>query len=432
MTGLALGIDVGTSGVRIVALDSQRTMAGSVSIPMPEARRDGAEITQDAGIWWEAVRDGLTKLAPEIDGKAVRAIAVDGTSGTILAIREGGEPLAPARMYNDSSADDAARVIADLAPPATAAHGASSPLGKALALQRIPGAARILHQADWIAGRLCGRFDVSDENNALKSGYDPVARRWPDWIAKTGMDRALLPDVVPAGTAVGRIRGELAEEFGFNPQAAIVSGTTDGCAAFLATGADRPGDGVTSLGSTLTIKLLTSEPIFAPQFGIYSHRIGEMWLAGGASNSGGAVLLSFFDKRRLQELEQQLDPETPTGLDYYPLMAPGERFPFNDPKYAPRVTPRPPDDRVFLQGLLEGIAAIEATGYRRLAELGATSMTSLRTVGGGASNMPWSKIRRARLGVPFIPAAAQEAAAGTARLAWRGIGVEIGVEIGRQ
>jgi len=426
LTGLALGIDVGTSGVRIVALESQGTVAGSVSVPMPDPERSGPHITQDAGDWWAAVSDGLAKIVRQIDAKAVRAIAVDGTSGTILPIDEGARPLSPARMYNDSSASDAARVIADVAPPTTAAHGASSPLGKALALQKIPGAAKILHQADWIAGRLSGRFDVSDENNALKTGYDPVARRWPDWIAKTGMKRDLLPEVVPAGTVVGQIRAKLAEELGFNPRAAIVTGTTDGCAAFLATGADRPGDGVTSLGSTLTIKLLASEPIFAPQFGIYSHRIGEMWLAGGASNSGGAVLLSFFDKRRLQELEPQLDPETPTGLDYYPLMAPGERFPFSDPRFAPRLTPRPVDDRVFLQGLLEGIAAIEVTGYRRLAELGATPLTSLRTVGGGAGNAPWSNIRRARLGVPFVPAAAQEAAAGTARLAWRGIGVEIG------
>lgn len=426
MTGLALGIDVGTSGVRIVALESQGTVAGAATVEMPEPKRSGPEITQIPGIWWDAVRGSLEKIGREIDANAVRAIAVDGTSGTILAVDRRGEPLAPARMYNDSSAGDAARIIADLAPLTTAAHGASSPLGKALALQKIPGAAKILHQADWIAGRLSGRFDVSDENNALKSGYDPVARRWPDWIARTGMDRAKLPDVVPAGTAIGQICAELAEEFGLNPQAAIVTGTTDGCAAFLATGADRPGDGVTSLGSTLTIKLMTSAPIFAPQFGIYSHRIGETWLAGGASNSGGAVLLSFFSKQQLQELEPQLNPESSTGLDYYPLMAPGERFPFNDPKLAPRVTPRPADDRVFLQGLLEGIAAIEAIGYRRLAELGATPLASLRTVGGGAGNAPWSKMRQTKLDVPFAAAAAQEPAAGTARLAWRGIGVEIG------
>jgi D-ribulokinase len=426
LTGLALGIDVGTSGVRIVAFDIQGTVSATAAVAMPAPQRSGAQIMQDPGVWWSAVREGLSEIVRKIDGKAVKAVAVDGTSGTVLAVDDGGEPLALARMYNDSSAAEEARLIADAAPPTTAAHGASSPLGKAMMLQRIPGAVRILHQADWILGRLSGRFDVSDESNALKTGYDPVVRRWPDWIGKTGMMRHLLPDVLPVGTSVARISGDLAGEFGLNPQTAMVTGATDGCAAFLATGAGSPGDGVTSLGSTLTIKLLTGAPIFAPQYGIYSHRIGEMWLAGGASNSGGAVLLSFFPKERLRELEPQLEPEKPTGLDYYPLAAPGERFPFSDPKMAPRVTPRPADDRLFLQGLLEGIANVEATGYRRLAELGATPLASLRTVGGGASNGAWSKIRQTKLAVPFVAAAAQEAAAGAARLAWRGIGVEIG------
>src|SRR5262249_11846037 len=148
-----------------------------------------------------------------------------------------------------------------------------------------------------------------------------------DWIDDTGMRRDLLPQVVAAGSPVGSVTAGIARRFGLPDRVAVVAGTTDGCAAFLATGADRSGDGVTSLGSTLTLKLLTQTPIFVPEFGIYSHRIGDTWLAGGASNSGGAVLLAFFGPERLHELEPLLDPDHPTGLDYYPLVAPGERFP---------------------------------------------------------------------------------------------------------
>jgi D-ribulokinase len=425
LRGLALGIDVGTSGVRICALDDRGTVVARASVAMPAPRRRGRAVRQEAGIWWTAARKALAKLADAIDCRAVRAIAVDGTSGSVLAVDASGAPLAAARMYNDSAAADAAAVIAAAAPPTTGAHGASSALARAIELQQTPGVARILHQADWIAGQLSGRYDVTDENNALKTGYDPVQRRWPDWIAQTGMQTRLLPGVMPAGTRIGAIRPEIARGFGLPPNVAVVAGTTDGCAAFLATGAAQPGDGVTSLGSTLTLKLLTEAPVFAPAFGIYSHRIGDAWLAGGASNSGGAVLLSFFPQRRLRALEQHLDPDRPTGLDYYPLAAPGERFPFNDPALAPRVSPRPPEDHLFLQGLLEGIAAIEALGYRRLAELGATPLQSLRSVGGGAANRAWTRIRQARLAVPFLAARADEAAAGAARLAWRGLGVEI-------
>jgi hypothetical protein len=350
----------------------------------------------------------------------VKAIAVDGTSGTILPIAEDGSPLGLASMYNDvAEAGDLAKVKA-VASPETAALGSTSPLARAMPMAA--NAHRIVHQADWIAGKLSGRFDSSDENNALKTGYDPVARRWPEWIAKTGIDPAKLPKVVPAGTKTGTITGEAAQLFGLPGDTAIVAGTTDGCAAFLASGASDAGDGVTSLGTTLTIKLLSATPVFAPAFGIYSHRIGDQWLAGGASNTGGAVLAKHFRKDEIVELSKSIDPSKPTGLDYYPLNEPGERFPSNDPNFAPRMTPVPEDRKIFLQAILEGIAAIEAQGYAKLGELGASPLISIRTAGGGAENEAWTKLRLAALRVPAKSSLSDQAAAGTARLAWRGIG----------
>ena len=90
------------------------------------------------------------------------------------------------------------------------------------------------------------------------------------------------------------------------PELAIVhAGTTDGCASFLATGASE----TASLGSTLVVKLLCDHPIFAPEFRIYSHRIGSNWLAGGASNTGGKVIEQFFTRNCLAELSAGLNPE---------------------------------------------------------------------------------------------------------------------------
>jgi len=312
------------------------------------------------------------------------------------------------------------RKVASVAPQETAALGGSSPLARALMMEA--SAPRILHQADWLIGRFSGRFDVSDENNALKTGYDPVARTWPAWMSATGLDVARLPKVVAAGEAVGTILADVAKTLSLPADVKIVTGTTDGCAAFLASGAGEAGDGVTSLGTTLTLKLLSATPVFAPEYGIYSHRIGEQWLAGGASNTGGGVLRHFFSAEDMARLTPLLDPDVPTGLDYYPLAKTGERFPTADPAFDPRVSPRPADDRLFFQGLLEGIAAVEALGYRRLAELGATPLRSIRSVGGGAANEAWTKIRLRALGVPARAAASEHAAMGTARLAWRGIG----------
>jgi len=98
----------------------------------------------------------------------------------------------------------------------------------------------------------------------------------------------------------------------------------------------------------------------------------------------------------------------------------GERFPIADPALPPRLSPRPADDADYLKAMFEGMAAIEALGYRRLAELGAPALTSVRSVGGGAANPAWTDIRRRKLGVDFLPTLSDEAAAGTARLALKG------------
>jgi D-ribulokinase len=412
MTEVSLGIDVGSSGVRIAARARNGAMMafGEAALNLPV--QSGSRLLQDPQLWWSAIEKAFAKL--KLDGLQVCAMAIDGTSGTILSLHQ---PHALASMYNDlAGPEELARVVA-AAPAETAALGGSSPLARALQLK-----GRVVHQADWIVGQFCGCYDITDENNALKSGYDPISRTWPDWILGTGFDLKRFPAVVPVGTKIGVITAARAKQFGLPLDVAIVSGTTDGCAAFLASGASANGDGVTSLGTTLTLKLLSATPVFAPQFGIYSHRIGDKWLAGGASNSGGLVLAQNFKTEEMQHLSALLDPEKSTGLDYYPLPSIGERFPINDPKLQSRTTPRPADDAVYFQGLLEGIAGIEALGYRRLADLGASALTTIRTVGGGAANEKWTAIRLKKLHVPACTPASEHAAMGAARLAWWGLG----------
>jgi D-ribulokinase len=418
VTEVVLGIDVGTSGVRIAARDHHGDMKAMVAAALSAPILDFGRALQDPHLWWHAISQAFSQL--DLKGLQVLALAIDGTSGTILPVDAQGRAVGFASMYNDVADAEHISRIKTTAPPETAAHGATSPLARAIPMQET--VARILHQADWLLGLMCGIFDVSDENNALKTGYDPVARRWPDWIAGTGMIVAKLPRVVAAGERVGTILPAVADELKLPRNVAVVAGTTDGCAGFLASGAKVVGDGATSLGTTLTLKLLSATPVFSPQYGIYSHRIGDQWLAGGASNVGGAVLKQFFTAEEIVRLTAMMDAKVSTGFDYYPLPKQGERFPINDPAMLPRLTPRPPEDHLFLQGLFEGIAEVEALGYRRLAELGASPLSSIRSAGGGAGNEVWTAIRLQKLKVPARSSASEHAAMGTARLAWRGIG----------
>ncbi|MFM7448976.1 MAG: FGGY-family carbohydrate kinase, partial [Leptolyngbyaceae cyanobacterium] len=160
-------------------------------------------------------------------------------------------------------------------------------------------------------------------------------------------------------------------------------------------------------------------PIENEPYGIYSHRLGDLWLVGGASNTGGAVLQQFFTTEQLIELSTQILTEQASQLDYYPLIKPGERFPTNDPNLPPRLSPRPQDAVCFLHGLLESMARIEARGYQLLQALGATPLTRVYTAGGGAVNQAWIEIRARQLGVPVVPSPHTEAAYGAALLAAR-------------
>ncbi|WP_157271290.1 FGGY-family carbohydrate kinase [Azohydromonas aeria] len=420
---LFLGLDLGTSGVRAVVVDAAGAVQALAREPLPASRRDGARVTQDPAAWWDAARRALAAALSAVDRRALAALAVDGTSGTLLLTDAQGTPLAPALMYDDAACTEEAQRIAAVAPPDTAARGPACALARLLHLQQqLPQAAHALHQADWIAARLSGRWGCSDEHNALKLGWDPLRRRWPGWLRTLGVRPALLPRVLAPGTPLAPIAAEVARDLDLPREVQVVAGTTDGVAAFLATGASRVGEAVTSLGSTLVLKLLSPRPVVAPDYGIYSHRLGGLWLAGGASNSGGAALLRHFSAEAMAALTPRLRPEADTGLDYYPLPAAGERFPVNDPALAPRVSPRPGDDALFLQGLLEGIARVEALGYRRLAGLGAPAPARVLSVGGGARNAAWLEIRRRCLGVPVERAAQEEAACGAARLARAAMG----------
>ena len=243
-------------------------------------------------------------------------------------------------------------------------------------------------------------------------------------VGDLGVDSKLLSQVVEPGTVIGSVIPAALAEFGLPTTVKVVSGTTGGCASFIATGAAELGDGVTALGDTLTLKLLSPSPVFSPVHGVHSHRLGERWLVGGTSNSGGAALQRFFTSDQITMMTGQLRPERASGRTWHPLPYQGECFPVADPDLVFDPVDRPHDDVEFFQALLEGIADVEARAYRLLAELGAPPLRSVRTVGSGARNNAWTALRERRLNVPLPEPLSCEAAYGTALLALRGLGLD--------
>lgn len=408
-----LGIDFGTSGVRACVIDA----AGDV---VSEDTRDFGTLRdyETAGIWREALWD-LAASLPAALRTRLAAVAVDGTSGTVIACDETLAPRHPPLLYNDDRAVDEAARIARAATPGHPASAVTSGLAKVLWLKARPGRhapSLYLNQADWLGGLLLGRAGHCDYHNALKMGLDLDTLTWPEWVNfLVEVDR--LPQPVAPGAALGPLAHQRARYLGIAADCLVRAGTTDSIAAFLAAGVGGSGEAVTSLGSTLVLKLLSDTRVESATHGVYSHWFGTRWLAGGASNAGGAVLRQFFDDRTLAALSERIDPAIASPLDYLPLPRTGERFPVNDPTLAPRLTPRPTDDAEFLHGLLESLARIEARGYTLLAELGASPLRRVQTAGGGAKNPVWTRIRARHLGVPVARAAHTEAAYGAALLA---------------
>ncbi|MBH8560646.1 FGGY-family carbohydrate kinase [Nostoc sp. CENA67] len=407
-----LGIDFGTSGARGIVIDE----AGGIQA---QVRYPGKMLA--AYQWNSALWSLLAEISEELR-REIQAIAINGTSSTVLLCDAAGKPVDAPLFYNDGRGSVVLDQLKTVAPPNHTVLTATSSIAKLLWMSQQPFFAEakyFMHQADWLAFLLHGKLGISDYHNALKLGYDVEEVKYPKWLEKLQI-AIHLPQVLSPGTPIAEIRREVADEFHFRRDCLICAGTTDSIAAFLASGAKLPGEAVTSLGSTLVLKLLSRKRLEDARYGIYSHRLGDLWLTGGASNTGGAVLRKFFTDAELASLSSEIDAAKVSELDYYPLLQAGDRFPINDPHLAPRLEPRPDNPVEFLHGLLESIARIEAHGYELLQQMGADKLTFVYTAGGGAANDTWTGIRQRYLKVPVVSSVNTEAAYGTALLAMRG------------
>lgn len=408
-----VGIDVGTQGARIALLDDKGVLVAAAQEEFPLT--GGSREEQPPQMWWEACRGCWRRLAKEVKSSAglagVRAVAVTSTSGTVIPLGAGNVPLHAALMYSDGRSASAADLCSNAAlkynPSGYTNFNASTGLSKMVWFARqFPEKAalirRWIHAADYLAGKLCGRWDVTDHTSALKSGYDLQKLEWPSYLYEVlPLKKEWLPEVTAPATRLGTLLPEVAAEFGLPDGVAVVAGMTDGCASQVASGAMSPGAWNTTIGTTLVIKGVTRNRVVDPEGRLYNHRHPDPaggWMPGGASNTGADWITARFGDR-LSALNEKAAALIPTGHLAWPLEQRGERFPFIAPG-ARGFEPAGLDDAQRFAAGLEGVAYVERCAYQMIEELSGEKVKSVYTAGGGSNSDVWLTIRSNVLDLP--------------------------------
>ncbi len=407
---LVVGLDLGTAGIRAVAVNERGVVVArwGTALELRTQSLAAGRHEQDPEAWWKATMETLAGLSQELKGcgyhgDAIVALCVDGTSGTLVCTGSQGQALRPAIMHNDQRALEEAQALRSSAASTSSKLGyrmaPSFAAAKILWLQRhepsIFVATRwFAHQADFISGRLCGEFGVTDYSNALKTGFDLVDECWPTWWGDFDGIEGRLPRVVAPGTQIGVLDATVADSLGF-PSAAVVSGATDGTAAFLASGACEAGADNTTLGTTLVFKRLSRQLAADDDGLVYSHKLpGGFWLPGAASNTGGEWIQRHHGEADLGRLDLQSSEQfLPCDHVAYPLVSVGERFPFLAADARGFCHPETSDPVARYAANLQGTAFVERLCYEVLDRATGTDGGDIYATGGASRSDIWLQLR---------------------------------------
>ena len=360
-----LGLDFATESARALLLnEAGEVQARSNAKLAPVIVGADGSRRQDPKSWIVALNQILSEICKQANDLKINPIAlsITATSGTFVLCDQAGVPLTDGIMYNDGTAN--------------------SPLERAAKLGK-PNS-YFKHVPEFLVSYLTGENNcASDWSHALKTGVDLASKDWSE-AARVQAGTLELPIVCPPGALLG----EVSKSHNL-PPLKIYAGMTDGCTAQISAGGADYGNAVTTLGTTMVLKLISKVNVSGP--GFYSHLVPDsMWLAGGASNLGGISLQGFSD---LNSLGWRAGEYGPAKSIRYPLVGTGERFPVANKFLTALTTNESGDEVENYRATLEGIAFAERLSYEILQAAGAPTLNCVTTVGGGAKSETWSLIR---------------------------------------
>jgi sugar (pentulose or hexulose) kinase len=345
----------------------------------------------------------------------------------VIVADENLRPLRPALMWDDkrpvAEAEECAAAGAELCAELGYRFRPTFSLPKMLWINRNEPAVweRVryaCHATDWLASCLTHEAPVTDYTNALKTGFDLIRECWPAYIDELGIDRALLPPVVPAGTPVGTVHPSVAEATGLPSGVQVVAGMTDANTAQVASGAFGLGQWVTTIGTGLSLKGVSKTIIKDPHGALYCHRHPDgYWIPSGTSHSGADAIVARFPNEDLARLTEAAQTLPPAKALVFPLPRKGEFFPFWAPEATGFEIGDVDDEITLFRSCLEGIAYIERLSLDVARSLGAVVVGPITTMGGGSRSALWRQIRADVMGRPVRAVENPDTALGAALVA---------------
>ncbi len=435
-----LGIDLGTSEVKLLLLDGTGRIVGTAGSPLTLSTPEPLWSEQQPADWWAATQAAVAQLraAHPAEFAAVRGIGLSGQMHGAVLLDGADTVLRPAILWNDGRCHTECAELEAAAPALHAIAGNLAMPGftapKLLWVKKHePGVfaqvKSVLLPKDWLRLQLTGE-KVSDPSDAAGTLWLDVARRdWSDeLLAATGLTRTHMPRLVEASEPSGTLKPELAEAWGLGANVVVAGGAGDNAASAIGIGATQPGDGFISLGTSGVLFVVNDRyrPNPASAVHAFCHALPARWHQMSVMLSAASCLrwLCQLVGQTESTLLAELAPADEAISDRAPIFLPylaGERTPHNDP-FAPGVfhglksqTGRADCTYAVLEGvafgLADGLSALRAAG---------TEVRQLSLVGGGSRSPYWAQLIADTLNVEIVLHTGSEAggALGAARLGW--------------
>ena len=442
MASTLLGIDVGTTSVRALLVDTEGVVRGQASAPYPTLRPQPGWTEQEPEAWWQACRIAVRELKAQGLLKDVKGIGLTGQMHGSVFLDSRCKVLRPAILWNDQrTAAEVAEIEEHVGlrrlialTGNRALTGFTAP--KVLWLRHHEPAAfrRLCHlilPKDYLRLRLTGELaiDVADASGTLL--FDVRARHWSAEIMRIlELDETILPTALESPAVSGRVTADVAADLGLPKSIPVVAGAGDQAAGAVGVGAVSAGLVMVSLGTSGVVFTSVTSPAIERQARLHAfcHAVPGLWHVMGVTLAAGgsfAWLASTLGKKekQLSDLAGSSPPGS-NGLLFLPYLS-GERTPHADPlargAFVGLVDNHGPAD--MARAVMEGVAfslrdCLELIRGLRL------PVEEMRLIGGGARRPLWRQIVADGFGMPILGVETEEGPAyGAALLAGVGVGV---------